>query len=376
MANNMTEHLIDVVIPVFNGAKTVRSAVESIKDQTVRGIKILIVDDGSTDDTPHILTEIAGGDARVKVIRQPHGGVVAARNTGLAHCRAEFVALLDADDLAYPHRFAKQLAYLQEHPECVAVSGAIRFIDELGFLGDILRLPSPDEADAEWVPAKEPYLIHSCLMARLSALRAVGGYRNVVYSEDSDLYWRIHQPGKLHNMDTVLGGYRMHNASISGSSINNGRTMALSSQLAAISAVRRRLDRTDVSFPVEAAGEYRAATSLAEIFTLGCRGLTSSEIPHLEIALAAKLLELAAYRPYELELTDCRFIRTALTNRVRSLNPKNKTELMHVVTRTGARLVRKRRLREAFALVPFAQYPRATKHLAKRFASLPFSKLT
>jgi glycosyltransferase involved in cell wall biosynthesis len=375
MMANMGEHLINVVIPVFNGAKTVRSAVESINDQTVRSIKILIVDDGSTDDTPHILTEIAGGESRVKVIRQPHGGVVAARNTGLAHCRAEFVALLDADDLAYPDRFANQLAYLQEHPDCAAVSGATRLINEHGrFLGYIVRLPSPDEADAEWAPAKEPFLIHSFLMARLSALRAVGGYRNVVYSEDSDLYWRIHQPGKLHNMETVLGESRMHNASISGSSINNGRTMALSSQLAAISAVRRRFGRTDLSFPVEAAEQYRAATSLAEIFELGCRGLTSSEISHLEIAVAAKLLELAAYRPYELELTDCRFIRTALTNRARSLNPKNKTELMHVVLRTAARLVRKRRLREAFALVPSAQYPRAMTHLAKRFVSRPFSE--
>jgi glycosyltransferase involved in cell wall biosynthesis len=371
----MSEHLINVVIPVFNGAKTVRSAVESINDQTVRSIKILIVDDGSTDDTPHILTEIAGGESRVKVIRQPHGGVVAARNTGLAHCRAEFVALLDADDLAYPDRFANQLAYLQEHPECVAVSGATRLINEQGrFLGYIVRLPSPDKADAEWAPAKEPFLIHSFLMARLSTLRAVGGYRNVVYSEDSDLYWRIHQPGKLHNMDTVLGESRMHNASISSSSINNGRTMALSSQLAAISAERRRFGRTDLSFPVEAAEQYRAATSLAEIFELGCRGLTSSEISHLQIAVAAKLLELAAYRPYELELTDCRFIRTALTNRARSLNPNNKTELMHVVLRTAARLVRKRRLREAFALVPSAQYPRAMTHLAKRFASRPFSE--
>jgi glycosyltransferase involved in cell wall biosynthesis len=362
------------LIPVFNRAGTVRAAIESIQAQTVSNIRLLIVDDGSVDDTPRLLAEMAAGDPRLQIIRQRNGGVVSARNAGLAHCRAEFVANLDSDDLAYPQRFEHQLAYLREHPECVGVSGAVRQIDEHGrFLGVVVRLGSPDDADANWLPAREPYLIHSFLMARLSTLRAMGGYRHVVYAEDSDLYWRMQEHGDLHNMDAVLGEYRMHSASISGSSVSNGRTMALSSQLAAISALRRWTGRVDLTFPEEAVARYRAGASLAEIFKLGCHGLTPSEVEHLEIALAAKLMELADYRPYELDLADCRFIGTALAKGMRSVNAQNQAELTRMALKTGARLVRKGLLKEAFAVVPSSTYPRATAELAKRFASGRFA---
>jgi glycosyltransferase involved in cell wall biosynthesis len=373
----MSEPLIDVVVPVFNGAKTIRAAIESLQAQTLNNIRILIVDDGSTDDTPHLLTEMAAGDARLQIIRQPNGGIVSALNAGLAHCRAEFVARHDADDLSYPHRFGYQLGYMREHPECVGVSGAARQIDEHGrFLGAVARLPSPDTADANWLPAREPYLMHPFLVARTSALRIVGGYRYVVHSEDSDLYWRMQEHGPLHNMDVILGEYRMHNASISGSSVSNGRTQALSSQLAAISALRRRTGRTDLTFPKEAVERYRAASSLAEIFKLGCHGLTPSEIEHLEIALAAKLLELADYRPYQLELGDCRFIKTALAKKMQTANARNRDELTRLTLRAASRLLHKGLLKEAYAVVPTSQYPRAAARLAKRFASGRFDLKT
>jgi hypothetical protein len=316
---------------------------------------------------------MAAGDSRVQVQRQPNSGIVPALNAGLAQCRAEFIARLDADDIAYPHRFEHQLAYLREHPECLAVSGAVQHIDEQGrFLGTVVRLRSPDAADANWLPAKEPYLIHSFLMARASALRAVGGYRYAVHSEDSDLYWRIQELGQMHNMEAILGEYRMHLSSIS-SSISNARTMALSSQLSAISALRRRMGGTDLSFPKEAIASYRAAASLREIFKLGCHGLTTSETEHLEIAVAAKLLELADYRPYELELADCRFIGTALAKRMRTANAANKAELTRLTLKTAVRLFRKGLLKEALAIVPSSQYPRVTARLAKRFVSGRFN---
>jgi glycosyltransferase involved in cell wall biosynthesis len=368
-----SDHLIDVLVPVFNGARTVRAAIGSIQAQTLSNIRILIVDDGSTDDTPRLLAEMAAGDSRVQVQRQPNSGIVPALNAGLAQCRAEFIARLDADDIAYPHRFEHQLAYLREHPECLAVSGAVQHIDEQGrFLGTVVRLRSPDAADANWLPAKEPYLIHSFLMARASALRAVGGYRYAVHSEDSDLYWRIQELGQMHNMEAILGEYRMHLSSIS-SSISNARTMALSSQLSAISALRRRMGGTDLSFPKEAIASYRAAASLREIFKLGCHGLTTSETEHLEIAVAAKLLELADYRPYELELADCRFIGTALAKRMRTANAANKAELTRLTLKTAVRLFRKGLLKEALAIVPSSQYPRVTARLAKRFVSGRFN---
>jgi hypothetical protein len=149
--------------------------------------------------------------------------------------------------------------------------------------------------------------------------------------------------------------------------------MALSSQLSAISALRRRMGGTDLSFPKEAIASYRAAASLREIFKLGCHGLTTSETEHLEIAVAAKLLELADYRPYELELADCRFIGTALAKRMRTANAANKAELTRLTLKTAVRLFRKGLLKEALAIVPSSQYPRVTARLAKRFVSGRFN---
>lgn len=370
----LSQPLVDVLVPVFNGSDTIEAAIKSIQTQTVDNIRILAIDDGSTDKTPSLLAHLAASDPRLQILHQHHGGIVSALNIGLAHCRAEFVARHDADDISYPQRFEYQLDYLGQQPECVAVAGAARQIDERGrFSGIITQLPSPDLADARWVPAKEPYLMHPFLMARLSALRAVGGYRYVFHSEDSDLYWRLQALGRLHNMKEVLGEYRMHNASISGSSISNGRTMALSSQLAALSALRRTAGKTDLTFCKEAFSQYHGSVSLEEIFKIGCHGLTRSEIEHLEIAIAAKLLELADYRPYELELSDCRFIRVAFTKKMRTLPPQNQKELTCMTLQAARRLRRKGFVKEAFNILPPSLYPLAAAQLVKRFTSGRFT---
>src|SRR5437763_7182780 len=112
-----SQPVVDVVVPVFNGAKTVRKAIESLLSQTLRDIRILVVDDGSTDGTPHLLAKMAARDVRVQIIHQSHGGIVSACNTGLTQCGAEFVARQDADDISHPHRLESQVDYLREHPE-------------------------------------------------------------------------------------------------------------------------------------------------------------------------------------------------------------------------------------------------------------------
>ena len=110
----MPDALIDVLIPVFNAAKTIRGAVESIQAQTVSDIRIVVVDDGSRDETPAILSGMAEADPRIEVVTQEaNGGIVDALNTGLSHFRAEFLARHDGDDLADRNRLAKQLAFLR-----------------------------------------------------------------------------------------------------------------------------------------------------------------------------------------------------------------------------------------------------------------------
>ena len=100
----MPEILIDVLITAFNSAPTIEEAVGSILGQTVREIRVVIVDDGSTDETPAILRRMAANDSRIEIITKPNGGIVDAANVGLVHCRAEFLARQDSDDIASPDR--------------------------------------------------------------------------------------------------------------------------------------------------------------------------------------------------------------------------------------------------------------------------------
>jgi len=364
----MATPAIDVLVPVYNSAATVKESLASIRAQTVKDIRIVVVNDGSTDGSADIVASLAQSDQRICLINRPNSGIVDTLNFGLGTCQAEFIARFDADDISYPNRFEVQLAYLRNHPDCLAVGGRVDHIDEEGRPLYGLPHPGPPElADPAWVPAGEPYLIHPFLMARRAALAKVGGYRFVPNSEDTDLYWRLAEHGRLHNLDTALGQYRMHTKSISGSSIGNGRIMAACSQLAALSAIRRRQGRPDLDFTADHARQLRTSGSLEDVYHRACTGLDDDESRHLSAAISAKLLELTNYRPYELEVADCAFIRKSL-ERTETLPWQNQKELKWLATVAAARLITKGKLREAAALVAPSSYPVVAARVLRRLA--------
>ena len=361
--------LIDVLIPAYNSEATIESAVRSIQDQTVTAIRILVVDDGSTDRTSEIVAAIAAADPRVEHIRKPgNSGIVDTLNIGLARCRAAYVARHDADDIAYPNRFEVQLALLEPDPDLIAVGAVARHIDERGNQilqhGGFSRPPPPELADPHRFPSREPYLMHPFLMARRDALVAVGGYRYVVHAEDTDLYWRLQERGRLHNPPDLLGDYRFHTGSITSGSVHNGRVGALNSQLAAISALRRRAGKPDLDFPPERLALYRAARGVADLLRIVQPDLTPEERAYLEPAVAAKLLELASYRPYLLEAADCRFIRATLLAHWHRFGPEDAAELQEKLVTVGTRMFYHRRLREIAALLPRAALARTVQRVA------------
>jgi glycosyltransferase involved in cell wall biosynthesis len=123
-----------VIIPTYNYGRFLREAVESVQAQTVQDFEILVVDDGSTDDTPQVLAALS--DPRLRVFRIPNSGVSAARNRGLAEARGEFVAFLDADDRWRPSKLERQLALLESEPAVGSVfTDFVRF-NELQFLAN------------------------------------------------------------------------------------------------------------------------------------------------------------------------------------------------------------------------------------------------
>ncbi len=120
---------VSVVIPTYNRGHTVCEAIESVLAQTFGDFEVIVVDDGSADDSAEKIAAIR--DSRVRYIRQSNAGVSAARNRGVAEARGEIISFLDSDDLWKPEKLTHEVRFLEEHPEVPAVFGDIevRFRD-------------------------------------------------------------------------------------------------------------------------------------------------------------------------------------------------------------------------------------------------------
>ena len=358
--------LVDVLIPVYDGAATIEASLRSLQAQTLQDVRLLVIDDGSTDGTLDIVRRLAAEDRRIVVLERRNGGIVDALNAGLAETRAEFVARLDADDLSHPDRLERQVDYLTSTPDCVAVSGAVRHIDGAGgVLKSEVHLASPDSADPCSYPQVAPYLVHPFLMARRAAMTAVGGYRHVFHAEDTDLYWRLAETGRLVNLDAVLGDYRMHAGSITSSSIVNGRIAAVTSQRSGISAQRRRTGRPDLEFHAEDLAAYQEAHTLEGMVAVGARGLDEQEARRLALSASVKLLELAGYRPFELDAQDAAFVRRTWSRQSSDMSAADRRLCTRMLSGTAARLLHHGHAASALRLAP----PRTWSTVAVRYVA-------
>lgn len=122
--------VISVIIPAYNAASTILETIDSVREQTFSDIEIIIINDGSTDQTLELLSTI--NDSRLKVISYENGGLSVARNRGISHARGEFLAFIDADDLWTPDKLQLQFEALQRHPEAGVAYSWTHFMDEHG----------------------------------------------------------------------------------------------------------------------------------------------------------------------------------------------------------------------------------------------------
>jgi len=356
---------VDVLIPAYNAADTIRESIESVQAQTLTDWRIVIVNDGSTDATGQILAEMAAKDPRIHIHTQANGGIVEAMNAGLRLCTAEFIARFDADDICYSNRFQFQIDYLIANPDVIGIGAGVRHIDIDGIpTGSFARIGMPEKADPWFVPSSEPYLIHPFFTVRRWAIEAVNGYRHVHYAEDSDLYWRLGKLGELYNPEELLGDYRFHNNSISSNSIVNGRVMAISSQLTGISEQRRRRGAPDLVFAKESLAEYKRVKTLRRMIDVSEQQLDATECAYYHAAVPAKLLELTAYRPYELEDTDCDYIGEIARGGFPGLSARNRGLMQRRITGAAARIAAAGRMADARRMVP----PRMIASFVSRYA--------
>ncbi len=172
--------LVDVVIPVYNGERTIRRAVESVLSQTYQRTHLIVVDDGSTDSTSTILREFH--DPRLSVVSRPHEGVSAARNAGILAGTGDYVTFLDADDEPAP-RWLRDLTALADGAALVGCAGQI---EQEGRQVRVRR-PERDAHGCVW-----PVFLAGLFMVKRDVLEQAGGYDvKLARSENTDLGYRL-----------------------------------------------------------------------------------------------------------------------------------------------------------------------------------------
>jgi GT2 family glycosyltransferase len=249
--------VVSVIIPVHNGGRWVGEAMDSILGQTLSELELLMVDDGSTDDSVAQIESRAAQDARVRLFRQSHAGAAAALNLALASARTPLMARLDADDVAHTSRLERQVAFLAEHPEVGAVGAWAIDIDAKGRLRG-RRQPETDPQVLRQLLLRRNPFIHSAVTARTDIVRRVGGYRRAFdIAEDYDLWLRVAEVSDLANVPEFLVSYRVHDL---GSGARSPLRQAFSARLARRSAMARRQTGVDPAAGLDAPPDWRTSS--------------------------------------------------------------------------------------------------------------------
>lgn len=274
-----TSHTVSVVIPCYNQANFLAEAIESVLNQSIGAAQIIVVDDGSLDET----AAVAAKYADVGYVYQENQGLSGARNTGLQNSDGQFLIFLDADDRLLPHAIRSGIACLDANPECVFAVGRFRNFSHS-------EEPLPTQSRPEIYG--EPYLallqgniiaMHGTVIYRREVFKRVGTFdRSLPACEDYDLYLRITREYPVAFHDTVIAEYRKHdhNMSHNASLMLETRYRVLHAQLPFIKDKPRHLTAYRIgmltgqnAFGPQLTKEIRSHFQHFELLqaTIGCR---------------------------------------------------------------------------------------------------------
>lgn len=200
-------------MPAYNAAKYIAPAIHSVLQQSFSNFELLIINDGSTDETEKIVHAVA--DERIKLINQPHQGIAAALNLGLLNAAAPLIARFDADDICYPHRLQKQFDFLQTHSSYVLVGSDVDYADHNGeYLYRYNNTGHTHEEIAERITIFCPF-IHSAVMYKKDIALEAGGYDAKAHTfEDYRLWTKLISKGKVCNLSEPLILVRLNPESV------------------------------------------------------------------------------------------------------------------------------------------------------------------
>ena len=215
--------VVSIVIPTHNRRDLIGETIQSVLDQTFEDFEILVVDNGSTDDTQQGVCDV--GDPRIKYTYQEDtGGPAGPRNTGIRQARGKYIAFLDSDDLWLPHKLEHQIGFLEQHPDVALIFGQyISFGDD-----SMKQTPVPSHRWARSGRVFSELLLSTnfipCLtvMVRRDVLDQTGGFDEdpaLKTVEDFDLWLRIARCHPIHFLSDVIAKYRIHQTNLGAAGV-------------------------------------------------------------------------------------------------------------------------------------------------------------
>jgi len=202
---------LTILMPVYNAMPYLPEAVDSIRRQTLRDWRFVILNDGSTDGTARYLDQL--NDPRIRVLHGPNVGLGPALNRGLQLCTTEFLARMDGDDIAHPTRLEEQFALLRRRPEVGLVGTQIERFGETR-TGSRSLLPCDHSSIVSHLMDGRAALYHPTVMCRTKLMKEIGGYMFDSAAQDWDMLLRMGERAELANLDRVLLSFRVHAGSV------------------------------------------------------------------------------------------------------------------------------------------------------------------
>ena len=188
----MDKPIISILMPIHNNESSLAECLKSIFCQTLSDFELVVVNDGSTDNSRQVLANHARQDKRIKLIYQSHQGIVEALNRGLQNCEGHYIARMDGDDWMHPQRLQKQLQFLSEHEELGLIGSLVEGIPTTTDYQKWSNALITDEAIRGEIFVESP-IMHPTFFAKRLLFEQLGGYRPNPWAEDYDFLLRAYQ---------------------------------------------------------------------------------------------------------------------------------------------------------------------------------------
>lgn len=242
--------LISIILPTYNGADTINRSIVSVLAQTYHNWELIIISDGSTDETNAMVEKFSSSDSRIMFVANEHNmGIQKTLNKGIGLARGEYIARIDDDDQwTDPLKLSEQVAFFEKNPDHVLVGTDAMVADENGVTLSVNIMPKTDEEIRSKILSKN-CLLHSTILIKKNIIKKVGGYSEKkanLHAEDYDLWLKAGLEGKMANLEIRSAILTAHNKSLT----SRNRVMQARHVLEAVLAYRKKYPHFLIGFSI------------------------------------------------------------------------------------------------------------------------------